>query len=70
MEIVWLLGTILIIGGVTFLFLRFFDKSHPKKSKRKRIRTQGSNFAVIDDGGAHIATSDSGHHAGEHGCGE
>ena len=70
MEIVWLLGTILIVGGATFLFLNFFDKSYPKKHKRKHIRTQGSSFAVTDDGGAHITTTDSGHPVDEHGCDE
>jgi hypothetical protein len=70
MEIVWLLGTIIIVGGATFLFLNFFDKPHSKKYKRKHIRTQGSSSAVTDDGGAHIETADSGHPAGEHGCDE
>ena len=70
MEIVWLLGTIIIVGGATFLVLRYFDKSHPKKHKRKHIRTQGSRSTVIDDGGAHIATTKSDHPAGEHGYDE
>ena len=70
MEIVWLLGTILVIGGATFLFLKFFDKPRSKKHRRKHIRTKSSNFAVIDDGEAHIAPHDRDHPVGDHGCDE
>jgi hypothetical protein len=54
MGVIGLSGTVVVIGGATFLFLRLINISNTKKHKRKHIWVQGSNFVVIDDGGAHL----------------